>query len=230
MISVILIQPITSGNVGAIARVMANFNVKKLYLVQPACDHLCKESQDRAKHAKDILKKATVTTLDVIRKEHHVLIATTARLGNQYNLQRIPFTPTQLADHLAQLSPKTDIGIVFGRETDGLTNEELALCDMTVTIPTHSAYKSMNVSHAAAILLSYLFVPEQKFDQKFIPLNEKEKEKAIELIDGILDSWHFPTPHMRETQKILWRKLIGKSFLTRREGYALMGFLKKVKK
>ena len=60
MISVILIEPQTEGNVGAIARVMKNFELKELILVNPQCNHLGLDAVSRAKHGKDILKKAKV--------------------------------------------------------------------------------------------------------------------------------------------------------------------------
>ncbi|MFH1173728.1 MAG: RNA methyltransferase [archaeon] len=227
---VVLVQPHTPGNIGAIARVMANFGAKKLFLVNPKCDYLCKESLDRAKHAKHILKDAIITTLSQLKKDMHVLVATTARLGDKYNFPRIPFTPQQLAKELAHLSPRTKIGIVLGRETDGLTNEEVALCDFCVTIPTHPSYASMNVSHAAAVILSHLYLPETSIEEKYTLLTPKEKEVALKLIDAAIDGMTFPAPHMKDTQKTLWRRLIGKSFLTKREGYALMGFMKNVKK
>src|SRR5271169_7073529 len=43
--------------------------------------------------------------------------------------------------------------MVFGRDTTGLTNEELALCDLVTTVDTRTGYKTLNVSHSAAILL-----------------------------------------------------------------------------
>ena len=60
MISTILIEPETPGNIGAIARSMKNFDLKNLILINPKCGHLDKEALDRATHAKEILKNAII--------------------------------------------------------------------------------------------------------------------------------------------------------------------------
>ena len=55
-----LMSPENSGNIGAIARVMANFGVKELIIINPKAQHLNKEALDRSSHAKQILKTAEV--------------------------------------------------------------------------------------------------------------------------------------------------------------------------
>jgi len=229
MLSVVLVEPITAGNVGAVARVMKNFGAKQLYLVKPKCNHLCKEAVDRAKHAKDLLKKAKVMSLADVRKKHHVLVATTARLGNHYNLVRIPITPQQLKEKIKPLHARTNVGIVFGRESDGLTTEEISECDITVTIPTSKAYSSLNLSHSVAIVLSHLFTTETDLSKKFIPLTQREKETILTVMNNILDGIDFGTATKRQTQKTLWKRLLGKSLLTKREGFAILGFLRRLK-
>jgi len=48
------------------------------------------------------------------------------------------------------------------------------------------------------------------------------------MVNDALDSMVFETKERKETQKTLWKRIVGKSFMTRREAYALMGFLKKI--
>ena len=68
MISVVLIEPGKSGNVGAIARAMKNFCFNELVLVNPKCNHLSQTSRNRAKHANDVLKKAKIRKLQYLKK------------------------------------------------------------------------------------------------------------------------------------------------------------------
>jgi len=60
MISIILVEPKNSGNVGAIARTMANFGFSKLILVNPKCNHLSQTARNRAKWGNSVLKKAKI--------------------------------------------------------------------------------------------------------------------------------------------------------------------------
>ena len=97
-----------------------------------------------------------------------------------------------------------------------------------MTIPTNKKYPVLNLSHSVGIMLYELSL--QKTAQSFTPLQKKDKEVLEGLIDETLDTLKFDTKDKKETQKMLWHRLIGKSFMTRREGFALMGFFKKVLK
>ncbi|MFH1506711.1 MAG: TrmJ/YjtD family RNA methyltransferase [archaeon] len=230
MISVILIEPEVEGNIGAVARVMANFGFKDLILINPKVNHLSLEATSRASHAKDILKKAKVKDKKFLKRFDY-LVATTAKLGSDYNIPRCPLTPEQLADKLARIKNKTKIGIVFGRESSGLTNEEIALCDFTVTIPSSQKYPTLNISHSVAVILFSIFIKgkEEKTGENIVPIALREKKQLLLLLDQALDKMSFTTQEKKETQRILWKKLIGKAFLTKREAFALMGFLKKIR-
>ena len=83
----------TPGNIGALARAMKNFEFEQMVLLNPDCDHLCKEAMDRSTQAKQILHNAQV----VERLEYDILIGTTSALGSSYNVIRNPITAEQLA-------------------------------------------------------------------------------------------------------------------------------------
>ena len=94
MIYIALLESETPGNVGAIARVMKNFDVSKLILINPKCDHLDITSTARAtKHAKDILKKSKIVKKFSYLKRFDYIIGTTAIKGGNYNLPRVTFPP-----------------------------------------------------------------------------------------------------------------------------------------
>jgi TrmH family RNA methyltransferase len=118
---------------------MKNFGLSSLILIDPQCDHLSKEALDRASHAAPILKKAKTIKLSGLDK-FDVLIGTTAKLGTDYNIPRLPLLPKELGQRLAGLSPSTKVGLLFGRESKGLSNRDIQLCDFTVTIPTSPEY------------------------------------------------------------------------------------------
>lgn len=104
-----------------------------------------------ASHASDVLDRAVVTTFNRVRRENELLIATTAvRASRRSNVIRRTIGPDKL--HSLLLSSTTS-SIVFGRDTTGLTNEEIKNCDVAMTIETASAYRALNLGHAVAIAL-----------------------------------------------------------------------------
>src|SRR3989304_7968067 len=107
MITIVLMESENAGNMGAVARAMANLGSDKLILLSPKADPLSKEAQDRAKYAKSILKKAKVMpSSDFFKKEKKkfsILVGTSAKTGTSYNMKRNPLTPRQLAEHYASL-------------------------------------------------------------------------------------------------------------------------------
>lgn len=230
MISVLLVEPGKPGNIGAVARVMANFGFKDLILANPKCDHLSKEAVDRASHAKSILSKAKVADFSALNRFDY-LIGTTSRLGTDYNIPRSPVSPRQVAERLSSMSRKTKIAILFGRESSGLKNEEIRKCDFIVAIPTSRDYPAMNISHSVAVILYEIYsaTGKERIDGNFNPITSAEKGQIIRMINSILDLMQFSTKQKKETQVKLWKRLVGKSFMTRREAYALMGFLRKIR-
>ncbi len=148
-VSVTLVEPHYPVNLGHTARLLENFGVKKLYLVRPQVD--ISAAAVYASHAADILDKAQVTTLETVRREHDLLVATTAvRESRKSNVVRRTVKPERLRE---VLEASRSSSLVFGRDTTGLTNEEIAVCDITTTIETAPSYRALNLGHAVAILL-----------------------------------------------------------------------------
>ena len=231
MICVVLVEPETPGNIGGVARAMMNFGFKELILVNPKCNHLDYEALYRARHAKSILKKAVVLKKFSELKKFNTLVAATAALGTASNVARIPLLPPQLQEKYTELN-KVKSAVVFGREGTGLRNSELLKCDFVVTIPSSPKYRALNLSHAVAIILYELFQgsKKKKIATNFVPVSVKEKEVIMKLIDSSLKRMPFHFETQRETQQKIWKRLIGKAMLSRREAYAVIGFLKKAGK
>jgi tRNA/rRNA methyltransferase len=148
-VSVTLVEPKGPVNVGHVARLVQNFGVEKLYLVNPKAD--LSVASVYASHASGVLDRAIVGTFEQVRREHELLVATTAvRASKKSNVVRRMASLDRLHEMLKASSRSS---IVFGRDTTGLTNEEMRQCDATVTIDTGQAYRSLNIGHAAAIAL-----------------------------------------------------------------------------
>lgn len=217
----------TPGNCGALARVTGNFNCNLVFL-NPKCDFLSKESLDRATHAKVLLENAKViNSFKELKKEFDYVVGTTSIVSTDYNIPRSPLSPKQLAEVINEKK----FAIVIGREDKGLSNEEISECDFIVTIPTSKDSPTMNVSHAAAIILYEIFdkVSESKLADNIPFATRKDMEVATKLAMDAVGRLDFTTEERRTTQQRLWKRLIGKSFLTKREIFALCGFFRKVK-
>ncbi|MFH0978463.1 MAG: TrmJ/YjtD family RNA methyltransferase [Candidatus Woesearchaeota archaeon] len=227
MIDIVLMQPENAGNVGAIARVLHNFRYGRLVLIDPKCDIKSSEAIARSKFGNRILANAIIGKKRLL-KEYDYIIGTTARLGTDYNLPRSPITPRQLASVIPR---KTRIALLFGREGIGLTNKEVQDCDFIVHIPTASKHPTLNISHAVAILLYELrrAESEKQTEEKFVLATKKEKDLLLKLVDKVLGKMKFPTKEKKETQRKVWKRILNKSFLTKREAFALFGFFKRIK-
>jgi TrmH family RNA methyltransferase len=225
--TVVLVEIENPGNLGAVARTMANFNLKKLVLVNPKCSPGDIDALVRSKHASQILKNAKIAkSLGEVDADY--LVATTALLGTDYNIPRSPLTPEQLAKKAKQSSAK--YAVVFGREGDGLTNSEILKCDFSVTIPCSAKYPTLNISHAASIIFYELFKHsrEKKHGSHIAYASKKEKDVLLGVVYGVVDKLQFKTAGKKKTQVIVWKRMIGKANLTKREVFALIGFFKKL--
>jgi TrmH family RNA methyltransferase len=148
-VSVTLVEPKGPVNVGHVARLVQNFGVEKLYLVKPKVD--LSVAAIYASHASGVLDRALVTSFEKVRRENELLVATTAvRASKKSNVIRRSVGPDRLH---GILSAAKSSSLVFGRDTTGLTNEEIRRCDVTLTIDTSPAYRALNIGHAAAIVL-----------------------------------------------------------------------------
>ncbi|MBI4919312.1 RNA methyltransferase [archaeon] len=221
MISIILLEPENPGNIGAVARVMKNFGFAKLILVNPKCE-ITEECRNRAKNAQDILANAKISKE---LPEFDTLIGTTSLMGTDYNIYRSPLVPEQLT----QLDLKGNIGLLFGRESTGLTNEEIKNCDFIVTIPTNKKYPALNLSHSVAILLYELSKNKENITSHIRAMTVEEKKQIDKNFNEILNKIKFATPEKKETQQMVWKKIFGKTFFSKREAYAVIGLLKKIK-
>ena len=150
---VVLIEPESQGNVGAVARSMRNFGFGELRNIARKGYRFEDEALARSKHGKSVLLAAEVYSDWQSCMEDISLVIGSS--GKRELNQKVSFRhfimPEELAERTTGLTGK--IAIVFGREGVGMTTEELQLCDMSVTIPTWEGYPILNLSHAVTIIL-----------------------------------------------------------------------------
>ena len=156
-IRIILVEPSHPGNIGSAARVIKTMGLSELVLVDPK-RFPDPEALAMAAGAEDILAKATIsTTLEEALADSHYVFGCSAR---ERTLNRALYTPEQAAEHTHTMNPAQTISIVFGNERRGLTNEQLAMCQGQIMIPTRAEYRSINLAQAVQII-SYVFTRER---------------------------------------------------------------------
>lgn len=226
MIYVVFVEPKTPGNIGFLARTMKNFGLNQLVLINP-CE-LEHEAYYQSVHAREVIyKRLQYNSLSEFLDNEKIdfAVGTTGAAGGSYNVPRIAITPENLAN---SLKVKGDIAIIFGREGDGLTNHELELCDVVVSIPTHEDYPILNITHAAAIIFYEIFKTEKSYPVEDLDeASYEEKQGLLEYMDEVLDNLDYP-PHKQKNASIAFRRVVGRAFISGREAHTLKGMFRRI--
>ncbi len=225
---VVLVEPMYEGNVGSVARAMKNFGFHDLVLVNP-----CKiDDFGRAmsSHARDVLESARiVSTLEEAVAGTNLIVGTTGkRLKNEERHLRLHLripclTPEGLRKKLDGKSG--EVALLLGREDVGLTNDELIICDMVVSIPTSEDYPIMNLSHASAVLFYELSRAKEG------DMDMASGESLVLLQDRarvLLHEVSYPE-HKVEYIILMFRRIFGRAELTEREARTILGVIKNIR-
>jgi tRNA/rRNA methyltransferase len=145
----ILVKPAVPGNIGAAARAIKTMGYNRLRLVSP-CDYLGLEARMLAHASEEILQGAEIfDLLEEAIADLDLVIATTAKIRNvRVNYINAVEIPEMI---LAKGQSVSKIGLVFGHEESGLTNEEIRMCDLVSSIPMKGSYPSLNLGQSVMI-------------------------------------------------------------------------------
>ncbi|MFW9872748.1 MAG: RNA methyltransferase [Candidatus Thorarchaeota archaeon] len=241
--TIILVRPEHAGNIGSIARVMRNFNFTKLVIFNPIeCrDNISSyEAQGFAMHGKDILLAADIKEIEdqknhmvefkKLLKQFDLVIATTARGWRNSNINRLAIFPMGLS--LPNSIIPLNIAILFGRESRGLTNDEISLADIILRIPTGLDYPSLNISHACGIVLYEIFkkiytINIGRGTHPVLLADREDRQLLQQMIQNIINKLKIRT-YKKENVKFAFRNFFERVFLSRRELSLIMGVFSKV--
>lgn len=184
-IRIVMVNTTHAGNIGGAARAMKNMGIQRLVLVDPIAD-VDDEAVARASRADDILANVSiVATLEEAITDCHFVVGTSAR-G-----RHIPWplmTPRECAARAGLIvhnDATSEVALVFGRESRGLTNDELHLCHAHVHIPTVESFSSLNVAQAIQVLC---------YEMRLAALASDQELKADQPAWGV-DWDHPPASH-----------------------------------
>lgn len=218
---VVLVRPENQGNVGAVARAMANFEFDELYMVNPVA--IGDDAKRRAKHGNFILDSSvTVGTLEEALDGCDIVVGTTGirNLGEKKFVRNYE-TPAEFAEEAAGRRRK--YALLFGPEGLGLFNEELLKCDRVISIPTSAEYPVLNLSHAVAVVLYEIFLTGYARDSVRLSVAD-DREKLNMHFAELLDEVNYPE-HKKEKARLMFRRLVGRSNLSKWEFFIMMGVI-----
>lgn len=149
-IHIVMVGTTHPGNIGGVARAMKNMGLSRLSLVAPEAPFPHAKARARASGAVNVLENTQIfSTLEEAVADCSLVIGASARM------RTLPWPvvdPRECASRVVNIESEAEVAIVLGRENSGLTNDELELCQLLVTIPTNPDFSSLNIAAAAQVL------------------------------------------------------------------------------
>ena len=155
-VKIILIETSNSGNIGSVLRAMKTMGFKNLCLVNPK-KFPSDEVKALAANAKDMIDDVVVVdTLDKALSDIDFVVGTSSRI------RKVPWPNEPLNTVAPQINKiiesKTNVGILFGREDRGLTNDELQRCNLHMHIPANEEYPVLNLAMAVQVVCYQIYI------------------------------------------------------------------------
>lgn len=210
-ITVVLVRPDESRNIGAVCRAMANNNIHDLRIVGKKSDYDEERVRILAIHAAYIWENARFfDSITQATADCSIAAGTTRRRGKKRADKLL------LPEEFAELCDKSGgkIAAVFGNERTGLTDEEVLECTIGVTIPSSQEFASLNLSHAVQIICYHLFRQQGKVSPGYTPIDLKRLDKTVDTISRSLKQVGFFKVAGQADMERFWRGLLSRAVLS----------------
>ena len=199
----ILVRPQLGENIGFTARAIKNFNFSKLRIVNPRSGWPNQKALVTSVGAKDILQSSKIyNSLDESVGDLDKIFATTSRI------RKVNKKIISICELNKKIKDNQKIGLIFGPESSGLTNNELNCADYLVKIPTNKKFSSLNLSHSVIVFCFQLFsfLSKKNFiypsNYKSSRANKSEVSKFLKFIIQSLDKKGFLQPDQKRQSMI----------------------------
>ena len=231
-VRIVMVDTTEPGNIGAAARAMKNMSLSRLFLVNPN-NYPSAAATARASGADDVLSNAVVcSSLEEALEGVHLVIGASARQRNiKWKQMDVLDTCNEIQKTLAK--SRQQVAVIFGTENSGLTNKELDLCHILMTIPGNPDYFSLNVASAIQVFAYQYFVSNIQVD---FESSENELASFEELegfyihLEQVLDHIdYFDENRPKSLLMRRLRRLFGRSYPEKEEVSILRGILKGIK-
>lgn len=228
---VILVEPQLAENIGMTARAMANFGLAELRLVAPKNGWPKKGVREAASGATHILDGARIyATIQEAIGDLHAVLATTARERGQ--MKRVLLPDAAMAEAAERVGRDERVGVMFGRERVGLTNDEVSYADAIVTFPVTEEFPSLNLAQAV-LLAAYEWrraagLATQRFsgELRSPPAPREAVVSLFASLEDALAAGGFYPPEKREIIARNMRDMLHRMAMTEQDVRTLRGALR----
>lgn len=196
-LTIILVEPQLGWNIGSVARVMLNYGLTDLRLVNPRDGWPNPDSEATAAGADVVLERAQVyPTLMEAMADLNIVYAATVR---PHDMHKPVYAPRQgVEDMFMKSQAGAKVAIAFGGESSGLVGEDVSLCEGIITVPTNPDFSSLNLAHAVGVMAYEWGLLNQKprapTEEPLDIAPRKELNLFIEHLEAELDKSGFLQP------------------------------------
>ncbi len=225
-IVIVLDHPDESRNIGAACRAMANNDICDLRIVGNKDDYDIEHIHVLAIHAGYIFDNCSFyNSINEATKDCSLSAGTTRRAGKKRGKLLLPEEFANKASEITGLpddeSNGGKIAIVFGNERTGLTDEQLDMCNVGVTIPSSDDFGSLNLSHAVQILCYHMFRQKLREENKkvasYVPLDLERIDESVKIITDNMQKIGFFKMPGREDMENFWRSILARAAISESE-------------
>ena len=229
-VRVVLVEPSHPGNIGGAARAMKTMGLADMALVNPG-RYPDPQAEWRAAGAQDVLAATQVfDSVEAAIADAQWVVGTSTRI------RRIPWPLLKAEEAVAGIVERCasqKVAILFGRETSGLTNEELSRCHCHLVIPANPEYSSLNLAMAVQVVCYELYrqlevstVERNQWDRA--PATSAQLEGLIEHFEQVLIDSEFLDPANPGQTMTRLRRLLTRVTPDETEVQMLRGVLKQL--
>jgi tRNA/rRNA methyltransferase len=230
---VVLVRTQYPGNLGATARVMHNFGLCDLVLVDPQADIHDRNARQMSTHGEHILDQARVVPdLAPALADCVLVIGTSGPEGGMFRRQPLGRPDEILTHALEPLRADQSVALVFGPEPTGLSNDEVTRCHHLIHIPTADEYSSLNLAQAVAVCLYELrkqWLDSSSPAAEEPPATFAEQELMFAQLRTALEEIHFLYGPKADALMHAVRHLLGKARLSPMEVNVLLGLARQIR-
>ncbi len=229
-LAIVLVEPQGDRNIGSVCRVMLNFGFTDLRLVNPQIDHLSRDARMMAVKATTVLENAKIySSLNDALEGCVTSLGTTRRFG-RYRENMLH--PEDAAELILPSSTEGCVALVFGREDNGLSTDELDLCQHFITIPTSEQQPSLNLSQAVGLCLYELIrvngVAENKSYGRKNMATSDQIEGMFQHMRQALVNIGYLNPQNPDHILRTYRRILGRAGLSEKEVRILRGLFNQI--
>ncbi|MBY7649464.1 MAG: RNA methyltransferase [Candidatus Liberibacter europaeus] len=227
---IILVNPQLGENIGMVARAMLNFSFTQLRIVNPRDGWPNEKARSSSANADEVIDAVRVfSSLQEAISDLNFVYATTAR--NRNNFKSV-FSPKEASIVLKKrIQTGQEVGIIFGRERWGLTNEEIVLSDAIISFPVNADFPSLNISQAVLLMVwewmkNNSDISEKNVKKIGIPATKGELFSFLSYLENSLEERGYFRP-IEKKKKMLddLRSVFTRSEFMRQEIFLLRGIV-----